>query len=77
MTRIQMSRGERASLEMILRRPCLVTDIPGEHAEKLLNYGLIKREVMLLHATPRGQVEILRQRFNGMDYGMPLVAKAI
>ena len=77
MTRIQMSRGERASLEMILRRPCLVTDIPGEHAEKLLNYGLIKREVMLLHSTPRGQVEILRQRFNGMDYGMPLVAKAV
>jgi hypothetical protein len=77
MTRIQMSRGERASLELILRRPCLVTDIPGEHAEKLLNYGLIKREVMLLHATPRGQVEILRQRFNGMDYGMPLVAKAV
>jgi hypothetical protein len=72
-----MSRGERASLELILRRPCLVTDIPGEHAEKLLNYGLIKREVMLLHATPRGQVEILRQRFNGMDYGMPLVAKAV
>jgi hypothetical protein len=72
-----MSRGERASLELILRRPCLVTDIPGEHAEKLLNYGLIKREVMLLHATPRGQVEILRQRFNGMDYGMPLAAKAV
>ena len=72
-----MSRGERASLELILRRPCLVTDIPGEHAEKLLNYGLIKREVMLLHSTPRGQVEILRQRFNGMDYGMPLVAKAV
>jgi hypothetical protein len=72
-----MSRGERASLEMILRRPCLVTDIPGEHAEKLLNYGLIKREVMLLHATPRGQVEILRQRFNGIDYGMQLVAKAV
>ena len=57
MPRIQMSRGERASLEMILKRPCLFTDIPGEHAEKLMNYGLIKREVMLVHATPRGQVE--------------------
>ena len=77
MQRIQMSRGERASLETIVRRPCLVTDIPSEHAEKLLNYGLVKREVMLLHATPRGQVEILRQRFRGIDYGMPLVAKAI
>ncbi|MGO9487119.1 MAG: hypothetical protein ACLPX9_21520 [Rhodomicrobium sp.] len=77
MTRIQLSRGERASLETILRRPCLVTDVPGEHAEKLLNYGLVKREVMLLHATPRGQVEILRQRFNGIDYSGALMAKAI
>jgi hypothetical protein len=75
MPRIQMSRGERASLEMILKRPCLVTDIPGEHAEKLLNYGLIKREVMLLHATPRGQVEILRQRFKSTGYERPLTAK--
>jgi hypothetical protein len=72
-----MSRSERASLEMIVRRPCLVTDIPAEHAEKLLNYGLVKREVMLLHATAVGQVEILRQRFKGLDYGMPLMAKAV
>jgi hypothetical protein len=72
-----MSRGERASLELVVKRPCLATDIPGEHAEKLLNYGLIKREVMLLHATPRGQVETLRQRFKGLEYGMPLAAKAI
>ncbi len=71
MPAIQMSRGERHSLEKILKRPCLVTDIPGEHAEKLLNYGLVKRDVMLLHATPRGQVEILRQRFRGVDIGSP------
>jgi hypothetical protein len=76
MPAIQMSRGERASLEKILKRPCLVTDIPGEHAEKLLNYGLVKRDVMLLHATPRGQVEMLRQRFKGLDYRMPLNVKA-
>jgi len=75
MPAIQMSRGERASLEKILRRPCLVTDIPGEHAEKLLNYGLVKREVMLLHATQRGQVEILRQRFKGASFADPLTAK--
>ena len=37
---------------------------------------LVKREVMLLHATPRGQLEILRQRFKGVDYGSPLAAKA-
>ncbi len=76
MPAIQMSRGERASLEKILKRPCLVTDIPGEHAEKLLNYGLVKRDVMLLHATARGQVEILRQRFRGGSFADPLTAKA-
>jgi hypothetical protein len=76
MPAIQMSRGERASLEKILKRPCLITDIPGEHAEKLLNYGLVKRDVMLLHATQRGQLEMLRQRFKGLDYGGPLSAKA-
>jgi hypothetical protein len=75
MPRIQMSRGERSSLEKILRRPCLVTDVPGEHAEKLLNYGLVKRDVMLLHATPRGQVEILRQRFKGAEFGAPVAFK--
>jgi len=75
MPAIQMSRGERASLEKILKRPCLVTDIPGEHAEKLLNYGLVKREVMLLHATQRGQVENLRQRFKGTVFADPLAVK--
>ena len=77
MPKIQMSRSERATLVKIAQRPCLVTDIPGEHAEKLLNYGLVKRDVMLLQATPRGQVEILRQRFNGIDYGRSLAVKAV
>ena len=69
MPAIQMSRGERFSLEKIIKRPCLSTDIPSEHAEKLLNYGLVKRQVMLLHATPLGQLEILRQRFRADDFG--------
>jgi len=69
MPAIQMSRRERSSLEAIIKRPCLITDVPAEHAEKFLNYGLIKKEVMLLHATPRGQVEILRQRFRGVNCG--------
>ena len=76
MPAIQMSRNELFSLEKIIKRPCLVTDIPPEHADKLLNHGLVKREVMLLHATPRGQLEILRQRFKGVDYGLPLEAGA-
>jgi hypothetical protein len=74
MSTVQLSRNERSSLEKIIKRPCLVTDIPSEHAEKLLNYGLVKREVMSLHATALGQLEILRQRFRGTE--APLVAKA-
>jgi len=66
-----MSRSERVSLEKIIKRPCLVTDVPADHAEKLMNYGLIKRQVMLLHSTPRGQLEILRQRFHGDDFSQP------
>lgn len=68
MPAIQMSRGERYSLQKILKRPCLVTDIPPDHAEKLVNCGLVKRQVMLLHATPLGQIEILRQRFKRNDF---------
>ncbi|ADP71609.1 hypothetical protein Rvan_2385 [Rhodomicrobium vannielii ATCC 17100] len=68
MPAIRMSRSERSSLEKIIKRPCLVTDIPADHAEKLMNYGLIKRQVMLLHSTQRGQLEILRQRFRGDDF---------
>ncbi len=75
MPAIQMSRSERFSLEKVVHRPCLVTDIPSEHAEKFLNYGLVKREVMLLHATPKGQVEILRQRFRGMEYGQQSIVR--
>jgi hypothetical protein len=67
MSTVQLSRNERSSLEKIIKRPCLVTDVPSEHAEKFLNYGFVKREVMLLHATPRGQLELLRQRFIGVE----------
>ncbi len=72
MPAIQMSRGERFSLEKVVKRPCLSTDIPSEHAEKLLNYGLVKRQVMLLHATPLGQLAVLRQRFTRDDFGSSL-----
>jgi len=75
MPAIQMSRGERFSLEKIIKRPCLSTDVPLEHAGKLLNYGLVKRQVMLLHATPLGQLEILRQRFRRDDFGSPLAMR--
>jgi len=71
MPALPMSRGERFSLQKIIKRPCLSTDIPPEHAEKLLNYGLVRRQVMLLHATPLGQVEMLRQRFRRDDFAFP------
>ncbi len=67
---IQLSRGERFSLKKIIKRPCLSTDIPSEHAEKLENYGLVKRQVMLLHVTPLGQIEMLRQRFKKDNFGL-------
>jgi hypothetical protein len=67
MPAIQMSRSERSTLAKIAKRPCLITDVPAEQAEKFINYGLVKREVMLLHATPLGQVELLRQRFRDVD----------
>ncbi len=75
MPALQMSRGERFSLEKIIKRPCLATDIPSDHAEKLLNYGLVKRHVMLLHATPLGQLEILRQRFVRDNYAPSFAMK--
>jgi hypothetical protein len=67
MPAIDMSRHERHSLGMIVERPRPVTDIPADHAAKLINHGLVKKEVLLLHATPLGQVELLRQRFRGLD----------
>ncbi len=76
MPAIQMSRSERSSLEKIIRRPCLVGDVPPEHAEKFLNYGLVKKQVMLLHATQKGQLEILRQRFKGGDFANSFAAGA-
>ena len=76
MPALQMSRGERTSLAKIIKRPCLLTDIPAEHAEKLLNYGLVKRQVMLLHATPLGQVEMLRQRFRKDDFSRLAMRRA-
>ena len=69
MPALQISRGERFSLHKIVKRPCLATDIPSDHAEKLVNCGFVKRQVMLLHATPLGQLEILRQRFRRDDFG--------
>jgi hypothetical protein len=65
---IQLSRSERASLRRIVERACQPGDIPADHEEKFLNYGLARRNVLLLSVTQLGQCELLRQRFRGMAF---------
>lgn len=65
---IQLSRSERSSLERIVEGHCQPGDIPPEHEEKLLNHGLVRRNVLLLCATPLGQCELLRQRFRDVNF---------
>ena len=65
---IQLSRAERFSLERIVSSPCQPGEIPADHEEKFLNYGLARRNVLLLSITPLGQCELLRQRFRGMAF---------
>ncbi len=65
---IQLSRGERSSLQRIVERPCQPGDIPADHEEKFLNYGLARKHVLLLYVTPLGQCELLRQRFRHMTF---------
>lgn len=57
-----LSRGEYFSLEKIVRCPRLLIDIPAKHAERLVDYGLVLREGMLLYATPLGQLATLHRR---------------
>lgn len=64
---IQLSRSERASLSLLLEQPRQAGEIPSDHQEKFINYGLARKTVLLLHITPLGQMELLRQRFRGME----------
>jgi hypothetical protein len=68
---LQLSRAERASLLRLSQRPCQPGDIPADHEEKFLNYGLARRHVILLSVTPLGQCELLRQRFR--DIPLPQI----
>ncbi len=69
---IQLSRAERSSLQRIISQPCHPGDIPVDHQEKFINYGLVRKHVLLLYATPLGQCEFLRQRFRGMPFPQQL-----
>jgi hypothetical protein len=71
-----MSPTELASLEMMTQIQCLVTDIPYEHAEKLVNFGLARRDLTTLRITPLGQLELLRQHFHGVKPNRRAARKA-
>ncbi|MDX2264559.1 MAG: hypothetical protein NW215_06280 [Hyphomicrobiales bacterium] len=63
---IMLTRDELASLKRIAARPCPIAEIPEDHIAKLSNYGLARRDVMLLRITQLGQLETLRQRFRNV-----------
>ncbi len=73
---IQLSRRERSSLHKILERPREAGEIPADHAEKLINYDLARKRVLLLYITPLGQIELLRHGFGGGKPGAPLLRQA-
>jgi hypothetical protein len=68
---IQLSRSERASLQKLLDRPRQAGEIPADHEEKLINYELASKQVLLLFITPLGQIELFRQRFRGVKGSLP------
>ena len=74
---IQLSRRERASLHKILERPCQAGEIPADHEEKFVNYELARKQVLLLYITPRGQIEVLRQRFRDLKAPVPQLRRPL
>jgi len=72
MPSIQLSRRERRSLQLLSERPRQLDEIPVEHQEKLVNYNLVRRQVLLLTITSLGQIELLRQRFRDIKIAEPL-----
>lgn len=76
---IMLTRDELTSLNKIVERARALGEIPDDHAEKFVNYGLAQKDVMILRATRLGQVELLRQRFRGIGApsGRPPVSTAL
>ena len=60
---IQLTRAERVSLRKLTERPRQLDEIPADHQEKLINYQLVRKQVLLLTITPLGQIEYLRQSY--------------
>lgn len=64
---IQMSAAERAALTRLSRGPAPVNEIRRDHVEKFVNHGLAVKQTFRLAITPKGQLEVLRQRFRSMS----------
>lgn len=62
-----MTAGERAVLVRLVRTPLPATDVKPRHAKKFINHGLAVHEALRLKITPKGQLEVLRQRFRGIS----------
>ena len=60
---IHMTRDERSSLARLAQSATPVNELPPEHAEKLVSHGLAVRDAMRISITPKGQLELFRQRF--------------
>ena len=60
---IHMTASERSALARLSRAPLSINDIPPDHAQKFMNHGLAVQQVIRLKITPKGQLEVLRQRY--------------
>lgn len=63
---ILMTRPERAALNRLARAPAPVADVKPQYADKLVHHGLAIYQALRLTITPKGQLEILRQRYRRM-----------
>jgi hypothetical protein len=62
-----MTASERAALARLARHSVAVTEVRRDHAEKFINHGLAVKQALRLRITPKGQLEVLRQRFRRMS----------
>ena len=60
---IHMTRHERSSLARLAESASPLSDLPPDHAEKLVSHGLAECDSMRIVITPKGQLELFRQRF--------------
>lgn len=63
---ILMTAPERAALARLARHSVAATEVRREHADKFITHGLAVRQALRLRITPKGQLEVLRQRFRRM-----------